>query len=261
MKLNKLSNQDAVKWLKSLDDDSVDLLITDPPYESLEKHRKIGTTTRLKHSKSSSNDWFEIFENDRFEELFTQIYRVLKNNSHFYIFCDQETMFVAKPIAERVGFRFWKPIIWDKMKIGMGYHYRARYEMILFFEKGKRKLNNLSIPDIIQEPRIYKGYPTEKPVNVSKILIEQSSEKGEIIADPFCGSGSVGVSAVNQNRIFWGNDLKANAIDLTQNRLIEACDNINTIPTTKPVEEKSDKKRTVKKTVKTSQVPLFKPII
>ena len=57
-------------------------------------------------------------------------------------------MFAAKPAAEQAGFKFWKPLVWDKCAIGMGYHYRARYEFILFFEKGKRKLNNLSIPDI-----------------------------------------------------------------------------------------------------------------
>jgi DNA modification methylase len=105
---------DAVQWLRGLPAESVDLVVTDPPYESLEKHRAIGTTTRLKHSKSSSNDWFQIFPNARFPELFSEIYRVLKRDSHFYLFCDQETMFVAKPIAEQVGFKFWKPIIWDK---------------------------------------------------------------------------------------------------------------------------------------------------
>ena len=145
-----LNRGDAVEWLREIPSASVDLVITDPPYESLEKHRAVGTTTRLKHSKASSNDWFEIFPNDRFEELFTEIYRVLKKDRHFYLFCDQETMFAAKPIAERMGFRFWKPLIWDKMKIGMGYHYRARYELILFFEKGKRKLNDLGVPDIIR---------------------------------------------------------------------------------------------------------------
>ncbi|WP_440941473.1 DNA methyltransferase [Klebsiella quasipneumoniae] len=101
------------------------MVVTDPPYESLEKHRKIGTTTRLKVSKSSSNEWFSIFPNDRFESLLSEIHRVLKNNRHFYIFCDQETMFLLKPIGEKVGFKFWKPIVWDKKAIGMGYHYRA----------------------------------------------------------------------------------------------------------------------------------------
>jgi site-specific DNA-methyltransferase (adenine-specific) len=128
----KLNSLDAVEWLKTLPDSSIDLVVTDPPYESLEKHRKIGNTTRLKNSKASSNKWFKIFHNDRFEELFIEIYRVLKKNSHFYLFCDSETMFVAKPVGEKVGFKFWKPLVWDKKKIGMGYHYRARYEFSLW---------------------------------------------------------------------------------------------------------------------------------
>src|SRR5665213_1849647 len=122
-----LSRADAVTWLRSLPPESVDLVITDPPYESLEKHRAIGTTTRLKVSKSSSNQWFSIFPNARFPELFAEIYRVLKPNTHFYLFCDPETAFIAKPLAEEVGFRFWKPLVWDKKSIGMGYHYRCRY--------------------------------------------------------------------------------------------------------------------------------------
>lgn len=131
----RLFQLDAVEWLQSLPANSVDLVITDPPYESLEKHRAKGTTTRLKHSKSSSNDWFAIFPNARFVALVEEIYRVLKNNSHFYLFCDQETMFEIKPLAEAAGFKFWKPLVWDKCAIGMGYHYRARYEFILFLRK------------------------------------------------------------------------------------------------------------------------------
>ncbi|WP_080174005.1 DNA-methyltransferase [Photobacterium toruni] len=203
----QLYQQDAVEWLSSLADNSIDLLITDPPYESLEKHRKIGTTTRLKNSKSSSNQWFDIFPNQRFQILLEQAYRVLKPNSHFYLFCDQETMFYIKPIAEQVGFKFWKPIVWDKVAIGMGYHYRARYEFILFFEKGKRKLTNLSIPDVLEFKRVYRGYPTEKPVTLIKTLIEQSSVEGDIVADPFFGSGSTLVAAQQLQRQAWGNDI------------------------------------------------------
>jgi site-specific DNA-methyltransferase (adenine-specific) len=50
--------------------------------------------------------------------VLTEVYRVLKPNRHFYMFCDQETMFVAKTISEQVGFKFWKPLIWDKVAIG-----------------------------------------------------------------------------------------------------------------------------------------------
>ena len=216
-----LSNLDAIEWLRTLPSESIDLLITDPAYESLEKHRAVGTTTRLKHSKSSSNDWFEIFPNIRFGELFREVFRVLNRNTHFYLFCDAETMFVAKPAAEDAGFRFWKPLVWDKRTIGMGYHYRARYEFILFFEKGKRRLNNLGISDVISVPRIRGGYPAEKPVEVSQVLIEQSTDPEEVVADPFMGSGSVGVAAARVNRRFRGTDRSARAVELTAQRLRE----------------------------------------
>ena len=216
-----LSNRDAVEWLQSLPSESVDLVITDPPYESLEKHRRVGTTTRLKHSKASSNDWFQIFPNARFLELFSELFRVLKNNSHFYMFCDQETMFVAKPLAEQAGFKFWKPLVWDKMKIGMGYHYRARYEFILFFEKGKRKLKNLGTPDVIQQARVFSGYPTEKPVEVSQVLISQSTDEHELVIDPFMGSGSVGVAALELSREFMGNDVSPDSIEMAKERMSE----------------------------------------
>jgi len=207
----ELFKDDAVDWLKTLPSGSVDLVVTDPPYESLEKHRKVGTTTRLKVSNASSNEWFSIFPNDRFESLLHEIYRVLKKNSHFYIFCDQETMFVLKPIGEQVGFKFWKPIVWNKMAIGMGYHYRAKYEFILFFEKGKRKLNSFSIPDILESKRIRGGYPTEKPVDLLELLIAQSTSEGDLVIDPFFGSGSALKAANNINRSVMGNDISDSA--------------------------------------------------
>jgi len=215
----ELSVQDAVAWLREQPSESIDLLITDPAYESLEKHRAVGTTTRLKHSKSSSNDWFAVFPNARFGELFAEGFRVLKRNTHFYLFCDAETMFIAKPEAERAGFRFWKPLVWDKRTIGMGYHYRARYEFILFFEKGKRRLADLGVADVISVPRIHGGYPAEKPPDVSTVLITQSSQPGEVVADPFMGSGSVGVAAVKLGRRFLGNDLNPEAVRLAAQRL------------------------------------------
>ena len=218
-----LSTQDAVGWLREQPAESIDLLITDPAYESLEKHRAIGTTTRLKHSKSSSNDWFQIFPNARFGELFRETFRVLKRNTHFYLLCDAETMFVARPIAEDAGFKFWKPLVWDKRTIGMGYHYRARYEFILFFEKGKRRLNDLGIPDVITVPRVRGGYPAEKPWEVADVLIKQSSQPGELVADPFMGSGSVGVAALKLGRRFAGNDLNPDAVQIAGQRLA-ACE-------------------------------------
>jgi site-specific DNA-methyltransferase (adenine-specific) len=246
---------DACSFLAGLEAESVDLVITDPAYESLEKHRAKGTTTRLKKSDGSSNEWFPIFPNERFLELFSLLWRVMKQDTHFYMFCDQETMFVAKPLAETVGFKFWKPIVWQKRSIGMGYHYRARYEFILFFEKGKRRLSNLSVsdvlghdpgsvledlpedrliellhemmvhvlvPDIIEAKRVYRGYPTEKPVEAITTLVTQSSEPGQLIIDPFSGSGATGVAAIQQGRNYLGVDIKESAVERSIERLKEA---------------------------------------
>lgn len=218
----RLENKDAFEWLECINTESVDLVVTDPPYESLEKYRAIGTTTRLKKSKSSNNEWFPIIPNFMLDRLLSEIFRVLKNNTHFYLFCDNETMFYVKPRAEEVGFKFWKPIIWDKVRIGMGYHYRSRYENILFFEKGKRKLNDLSVPDILECDRVLNGYPTEKPVEICEILITQSTNAGDLVIDPFMGSGSIGFAALINDRKFIGTDIKENAVELTRKRLKEA---------------------------------------
>ncbi|MFO0555892.1 MAG: site-specific DNA-methyltransferase [Polyangiaceae bacterium] len=212
---------DAVELLRRLPTASVDLIVTDPAYESLEKHRAIGTTTRLKRSKSSSNDWFTVFPNARFEEFFTEAYRVLKKNAHLYLYSDQETMFVVKPVGEAAGFKFWKPLVWDKRLIGMGYHYRARYELILFFEKGKRRLADLSTPDVLEHPRIRGGYPSEKPSKLSEIFIKQSTEPGDLVVDPFCGSGSIGVAARTLGRRYVASDICEEAVDVTLQRLGE----------------------------------------
>lgn len=216
---------DTVEFLNRQAPGSIDLLITDPAYESLEKHRAKGTTTRLKVSAGSSNAWFDIFPNTRFPEFFLAVHRVLKKDAHFYMLCDADTMFVVKPIAEAAGFKMWTPIIWDKRKIGMGYHYRCRYEFVLFFEKGKRKLNDLGVPNVLEVPRVLNGYPTEKPVELLEILVKQSSIPGQVVCDPFAGSGATGVAALKNGRNFLGCDIAANAINVAQPRLEECVRN------------------------------------
>jgi site-specific DNA-methyltransferase (adenine-specific) len=230
----QLSQVDAVEWLRSLPSDSADLLITDPPYESLEKHRAVGTTTRLKVSAASSNPWFQVFPNARFEELFAEVYRVLRRNAHFYLMCDPETAFIAMPVAKGAGFKFWKPLVWDKRSIGMGYHYRARYEFVLFFEKGKRRLNNLGVADVIEAPRVRNGYPAEKPVQLLETLIKQSSSEGDLVVDPFMGSGSAGVAALKLGRRFLGNDVADESHALTRRRLLELSGEEGQLVTTSP---------------------------
>ena len=174
----ELSNLDAVRWLQDQPAESIDLLITDPAYESLEKHRAIGTTTRLKHSKASSNDWFRSFRTRGSASCSREAYACCGATRTST--CSATPRRCSSPSRRRseAGFKFWKPLVWDKRTIGMGYHYRARYEFILFFEKGKRRLNDLGIADMISVPRVRGGYPAEKPAEVAEVLIGQSSAAG-----------------------------------------------------------------------------------
>jgi site-specific DNA-methyltransferase (adenine-specific) len=204
---------DAVDLMFKLEPYSVDVIVTDPAYESLEKHRAVGTTTRLK------KEWFPIFRNNRFASFFQAAYRTLKPNAHLYVMCDAETMFAIKTLGEAAGFKFWKPLVWDKCAIGMGYHYRARCEFVLFFEKGKRKLNHLGTLDVLSFPRVRNGYPTEKPVELMRTLIRQSSSAGDVVLDPFCGSGATGEAAIYCDRLFLGFDISERAVKLSSERL------------------------------------------
>lgn len=203
---------DACEWLGTLKDASVDLIVTDIAYESIEKHRAVGTTTRLKK-------WFPTFPNTRVPELFAQMYRVLKKNAHLYFFCDHETMFLAKPIGEEVGFTFWNPIVWDKVHIGGGYHYRRQKEFILFFEKGKRKLATADVGDVLRYPRIVGDYPTRKPQQLVDTFVTQSSKPGELVIDPFFGSATTAASALSQGRPFMGSDISDEAHRVARERL------------------------------------------
>lgn len=225
---------DCITFLRTIADASVDLVCTDYAYESLEKHRAHGTTTRLKQSDASSNEWFEVFRNNRVPELMVELHRVMKKDAHAYFLSDQETMMkVVEPMGTAAGFHFWKFLVWvktkgvdtgevldlerdlhpDKVAIGMGYHWRSSMEVISFLEKGKRKLNNLGWPDVLPAPRIRNGYPTEKPVSLLRTLIENSTEPGDVVLDPFGGSWSCGEAALRSGRNFLGCDIKPSRLE------------------------------------------------
>jgi len=210
---------DAIEVMQNLVEGSVDCIITDPPYESIEKHRAVGSTTRLKHSAKSSNDWFTVFPNERFLPFLIQCWRVMKPNSHLYIFCDDETSDVLRPIVDKMKFKWWKRLVWDKMKIGMGYHWRCQYEFIVFLEKGKRRLNDLRQRDVLRYARIHRGYPAEKPVGLCEALVLNSTKPGQVVLDPFCGSSTTGIAALNNERDYIGIDTSGQAIKTSIQRI------------------------------------------
>ena len=225
--LGRILVSDAFELLRGLAPESVDLVVTDPPYESLQIHRARGTTTRL------TTNWFTTVPNERLPELLREVYRVLRPDRHFYLFCDEVTADVIKqqqkvgaarlPNGGRkcsCGFVYWKEIVWAKTTLdggrirgGTGYHYRAASERILFFEKGKRALNDLGIPDVLMAPRAGVPGPAVKPGAVVRALIAQSTAPGELVLDPFCGSGVAGVEARALDRRFLLGDIDLAYLD------------------------------------------------
>lgn len=237
---------DAIAGLRELGNNSVHLIATDPAYSSLNKWREMGTTTRLAHSKQSSNDWFPTVPYSYFPDFFAECYRVLDADRYMYVLCDEETSDEVKPMIKAAGFHLRKSIIWHKVgKLehvncprcgtqvterhskgtpGMGYPFRSSYEFVLLAEKGHRKApDDKSVRNFLDVVDVHwiKGenaYPTEKPVELLEILIKQASDEGDLVLDPFAGSGSCGEAAFNLRRDFLGFDVEQKSLDFFKTR-------------------------------------------
>jgi site-specific DNA-methyltransferase (adenine-specific) len=182
-KLVTLVQADARDLLAELPADSVDLIITDPPYH-------------LDRGSQYFHDWFDELPDDAWPEIITGLHRVLRQDRHCYVFCDRRTHPLFDAAARRAGFGVHTPLIWNKGSIGLGGScWRPQHELIAFYEKGYRRGQHRTEGDVLTHPRVARGYPTEKPVPVLERLIRQASDPGELILDPFCGSGSLGQAA------------------------------------------------------------------
>ena len=216
--------------LPTLPKNSVDLILMDFPYSSLEKHRAVGTTTRLMHS------WFPTMKDEVYPEVMRELFRVLAPRRHAYFFTNFDHLPIIKKAAEAAGFYTWKILIWDKQTIGMGYHYRNQHEfvilstksqelrdeeiekqqeVILFAEKkwkqrATRQLNNLAVGDVLRFSMVtphHRKYPTEKPLPLLQLLVEQSTRPGEIVLDACVGSGNTIYAANKAGRKAIGFDI------------------------------------------------------
>lgn len=253
-----LVESDAVAFLNSLPPDSVQACVTDIAYESLERHRAVGTTTRLSHSKSSSNDWFDTFPNSRLPELFAGLYRTLQPRSYALMFCDDPTNEVMRPAARDAGFWVWGSWVWVKtaknqpagrdenseegplLRTGMGYHGLKCTELILVLEKrtkkqvphaewdvrvnpkGEGKQLNDKVPEVFFCPRSDGKYPTEKPLALLKSLVSLVASPGNLVVDPFFGSASGGHAALEHDCDFLGSDISEKALLDGRARLLSA---------------------------------------
>lgn len=224
--MGKIINGDAIEFMKTLEDESVDLIVTDPPYK-VTSRGNAGSSGGMMQTKLSMQG--KIFKHNDIKpiEYIPEFYRLLKNGSHCYIMTNHINLQEMLNTATECGFHFIKSLIWNKGNKIMGQFYMSQFEYILFFRKGKgKKINKCGTADILNVPnKKTKGedgkniHDTEKPVELMKILIENSSQEGELVLDPFIGVGAVGIACKELNRDYIGIELDENYYNIACNRI------------------------------------------
>lgn len=168
------------------------------------------------------------------EDWLPEFYRILKNNSHCYIMTNNKNITHYLLAIDKSNFHYIKNLIWVKDNKIMGQTYISQFEYIIMIRKGGHKrINNCGTSDILQIPnkklKDINGkiiHDTEKPVTLSKILIENSTNIDDLVIDPFMGIGGVGVACVNTNRNFIGIELDDTYFEIAKKRIEDAKNNI-----------------------------------
>ena len=234
-----LYNCDCINFLKSIPDNRIDLIVTDPPYPTTSRGNAGNSGGMLQKEINKKGKVFAC-NNIDCSEYAPEFYRVLKDGSHCYVmtnhknlinmlnkFTDLRTDEEKANGIKPYGFRFIKSLIWNKGNKIMGQYYMSQFEYILFFRKGKGiKINNCGTSDILSVPNVKnKGadgenlHDTEKPIELMKILIENSSQPQGVVLDPFMGVGSTGIACINTNRNFIGIELDKQYYDIAKKRI------------------------------------------
>jgi len=203
---------DALSILRGLPDRSVDVVLTDPPYGNNIGYGK--ARTRIAGDENPLVGLAGI----------AACYRILKANSTLYSFCDARHLGLAEHFVLRyTTFRLRDVVVWDKMRIAFGHGFRRRHECILVLEKGRPRYRDLALPNVLCYPRpTGQAHPHAKPVELLVRLIETSTDPGDLVLDPFAGSGSTLVAARSCQRHFIGIELDPGYAELARARLAEA---------------------------------------
>lgn len=211
MERNKIIYGDCIDVMRNLSNNSVNLIITDPPYGD---NVAYGTT-----NKTILNNENPLINCSALVEM----YRVLKRNSSLYLFTNwKHYPFLTEFILRYTKFKVRHLVIWEKHNFGLGWAFRHQYEMILILEKGKPKYNLKNFSDVQTCSHINHSqitHPHEKPVDLISKMIEHSSKEGDLILDPFCGSGAVCVACKEMKRDWVGIELDKRYVEMARRRI------------------------------------------
>lgn len=192
--LDRIIRSDASRILPQLAPHSVDLIITDPPYGDNAHYGP-------QHIRIAGNEHPLLALS-----VMSLAYRVLKKNSTAYVFCSIPHLDFARTFFYRyTRYRVREVIIWNKLTMGVGPAFRKQYECILVLEKGRSTYHDPKMLNLLNVKRVRSSkHPHIKPVELIKRLICHSSEEGDLVLDPFIGTGTTAVAASESGRHFIG---------------------------------------------------------
>ena len=195
---NRVLHGDCIEIMRSLSANSIDFILTDPPYLVRYHDRE----NRSIQNDSSAN-WLK--------PAFAEAYRVLRQDHFmvsFYGWTQVDKFFDAWRSA---GFRIVGHVVFRKQYTSKTRFLQYQHEQAYLLAKGNPALPSQPIPDVIDMP--YSGnklHPTQKPIPTLKPLIESFTKPGNLVLDPFCGSGSTLLAAKILKRHYFGIELDAN---------------------------------------------------
>lgn len=195
MSEQKVIHGDCLEVMKSFADNSFDLVLTDPPYG-------------MAYQSSRRTEKYDKIENDVdiawFQPFAKELYRVMKDDTHVYIFCNDYAISDFRRWLEEAGFTPKLTLVWVKNNHTSGDlegDYGNKTEFVIYAQKGRRLLNGKRETNVLMFDRVASElHPTQKPVELCSFLISKSSAEGETVFDPFSGSGTTLIAAKNLGR-------------------------------------------------------------
>lgn len=228
---------DCLNLIKQLPDNSIDLILTDPPYNLGIFMHKRGTNMkgmRNNHFAYSGWDDMEYNQWSKVMKLFLkECSRVLKPRGSLIIFMSIIKVETIITLATETGFYYKTVGIWHKtnpMPRNMNLHFLNSTEPWLYFindgHTGTFNNNGKAIHDFIETSTITAAehklgkHPTQKPKILLQHFVEILSNEHDVVLDPFMGSGSTGVVCENLNRKFIGFELNEDYYNIALQRII-----------------------------------------
>lgn len=220
----QLINWDCLEEMKKMESESIDLIITDPPYKVISWWNKTPKwISWYWNSVLHKNDW-KIFKhnNINIKDYIWDLYRVLKNWSHLYIMVNNINLEEFLTNIRLAWFWFHNLLVWKKNTKNANRRYMKELEYIIFCRKWKAKpINNCWDWQVLEHKNIVwnKLHETEKPVSLLEQIILNSSNEWDIILDPFMWSWSCWVACKNLNRHFIWIELDEKYFSIAKERI------------------------------------------